>query len=90
MGIKEVRDAFLQASQGKLRINTCELHTLQDGNNSQRLLIAGVTETGAPFSIDSNAFDPKMSPIAKAQDMARGWLSQQAGFPHPPAAAGQG
>jgi len=83
MGIKDVRDAFIAAGNGKLRCRTCELHTVPDGNNSQRLLIEGEME-GKPFSYDSGPFDPKMPPALKAQAMAKEVLAGTMGFQRPP------
>jgi hypothetical protein len=80
MGIQDVRNAFLQAGNGKLRCNDCRLSTIQDGNNSQRLLINGFDMNGATFELDSGPFDPKTSPLLKAQEMARVVLSKPAGF----------
>jgi hypothetical protein len=87
MGIQDVRNAFLQAGQNKLRITDCELHTVQDGNNSQQLIINGFDMNGKTFELDSKPFDAKVSPVEKAKEMARGVLSQPAGFRLPPQAA---
>lgn len=87
MGIQDIRNAFLRASNDKLRVTDCELHTIQDGNNSQRLIINGFDMNGATFELDSGPFDPKTSPLIKAQEMARGVQSKPAGFQQPPAAA---
>lgn len=86
MGIQDIRSAFLQAGQGKLRVTDCQLHTVQDGNNSQVLIINGFDANGKTFALDSKPFDAKVSPIAKAQAMARGVLNQPAGFQSPPLA----
>lgn len=84
MGVQDIRNAFLQAGQGKLRITDCQLHTVQDGNNSQQLIINGFDANGKTFELDSKPFDAKVSPVIKAQEMARGVLNQSAGFRHPP------
>lgn len=84
MGIQDIRNAFLQASGNKLRITDCELHTVQDGNNSQQLIINGFDLRGKVFQLDSKPFDAKVSPVLKAQEMAREVLNQPAGFRHPP------
>jgi len=83
MGIKDVRDAFIAASNGNLRCRTCELHTVADGNNSQRLVIEGEMD-GRPFSYDSGPFDPKLPPALKAQAMAKEVLAGTRGFQKPP------
>lgn len=77
MGIKDVRDAFLEAGQGKLRCTDCQLHTIQDGNNSQRLLVAGFDALGTPFELDSGPFDPMADPNAEARAMAVKFLKGQ-------------
>lgn len=84
MGIKEVRDAFVQAAQGQLHCRDCELSTVQDGNNSQRLVIRGMSSDGRPFELDSGPFDPKTSPILKAQSLAQEALAGKMGFQQPP------
>ena len=86
MGIKDVRDAFIAASNGKLRCRTCELHTVADGNNSQRPVIEGEMD-GRSFSYDSGPFDPKMPPAVKAQAMAKEVLAGTRGFRQAPATA---
>lgn len=78
MGIQDVRNAFLSAGLGKLRCNDCQLHTISDGNNSQRLLISGFDANGAVFQLDSGPFDPKTNPNDKARDMATKFLKQGA------------
>lgn len=75
MGIQDVRNAFLSAGLGKLRCTDCQLHTLQDGNNSQRLLIIGFDAAGAPFELDSGPFDPKTNPNDHARAMATKFLA---------------
>jgi hypothetical protein len=77
MGIQDVRNAFLQAGMGKLRVTDCELHTVQDGNNSQQLLINGFDASGKTFQLDSKPFDAKMSPNVKAREMAAKFLKAQ-------------
>jgi hypothetical protein len=74
MGIQDVRNAFLSAGLGKLRCNDCQLHTMPDGNNSQRLLINGFDMNGAVFQLDSGPFDPKTNPNDKAKAMATKFL----------------
>lgn len=87
MGIQDVRNAFLQAGQGKLRCTDCQLHTMSDGNNSQRLLINGFDMNGAVFQLDSGPFDPKTNPTEIARKMASGVLNKPVGFQKPPQAA---
>ena len=77
MGIQDVRNAFLKAGQGKLRVTDCELHTVQDGNNSQQLLIKGFDANGKTFQLDSKPFDAKVSPNEKARAMAAAILKAQ-------------
>jgi len=85
MGIQDVRNAFLSAGEGKLRVTDCHLKTEPDGNNSQRLLINGFHQNGAAFQLDSGPFDPKVAPHVKAAQMAKDWLQkQQAGFRQAP------
>lgn len=74
MGIQDVRNAFLSSGLGKLRCNDCQLHTVSDGNNSQRLLISGFDASGSPFQLDSGPFDPKTSPNDQAKAMATKFL----------------
>lgn len=84
MGIADVRNAFLSAGQGKLRCNDCRLSVIQDGNNSQRLVINGFDMNGAMFELDSGPFDPKMKPAEMAAKMAAEVLKKGPGFRRPP------
>lgn len=77
MGIQDVRNAFLEAGQGELRCSDCQLHTIQDGNNSQRLVIIGFDAVGTPFNLDSGPFDPKTNPNDHAREMAAKFLKGQ-------------
>lgn len=77
MGIQDIRNSFLQAGQGKLRVTDCQLHTIQDGNNSQKLLINGFDMNGAMFQLDSGPFDPKTNPNMQARAMATKFLASQ-------------
>lgn len=81
MGIQDVRNAFLAAGNGKLRCNDCQLHTIQDGNNSQRLQINGFDMNGAVFELDSGPFDPKTNPNDQARAMATKFLKDQKANP---------
>ena len=90
MGIQEVRSAFLTAGDGKLRCTDCKLSVIQDGNNSQRLVINGFDMNGQTFELDSGAFDPKTNPAQIAAKMAAEVLSKGPNFRKPPRqAAGQ-
>lgn len=84
MGIQDVRNAFLSAGQGKLRCNDCQLSLIQDGNNSQRLVINGFDLNGATFELDSGPFDPKTPPAHIAAKMAAEVLAKGPNFRRPP------
>ena len=87
MGIQDVRNAFIAAGSGNLSLGRCELHTVQDGNNSQRLMVDG-TVNGQPFELDSGPFDPRTPPQQKAAEMARKLMEKHpVGFPQPSQAA---
>ena len=84
MGIADIRNAFMDAGQGQLNCTTCEMHTIQDGKNSLRLIISGIHSSGTPFSLDSGPFDGRMPPADKARAMAAEVLKDPPGFRQPP------
>lgn len=75
MGIQDVRNAFLEAGKGRLRVTDCHLHTIADGNNSQRLVVNGFDMNGGSFELDSGPFDPKTNPNEQARAMAEKFLN---------------
>jgi hypothetical protein len=71
MGIADVRNAFVDAGQDKLRCTAARLRYAPDGNNSQILEFDGHYDNGTSFSVSSGPFDPNTKPQEKAREMAR-------------------
>lgn len=71
MGIQDVRNACIDAAQGRARFTDVTLVHLPDGGNSQQIAASGFLADGTPFVWKSEPSYPRIPPAQIARDMVK-------------------